>query len=277
MCTLRGKTELAKALTESVFGDENAMHRFDMSEFRAEHSDQRLIGAPPGYVGFEGGGELTNAMRARPFSLVLFDEIEKAHERILDKFLQILEDGRLTDGRGETVFFSESIIVFTSNLGIIETDEMGNPRQVVKYGATYEQVKEKVLDAIRNHFIYKLHRPELLNRLGDNIVVFNFIEKPVAEQIFDIMIENVRKRIREEHDAALELTEDVKKILLDKCTANLDNGGRGIGSRLESMLINPLSRALFEVEHFRGKKITVTELKDMGQNYAVTLEVTQKN
>src|SRR5690606_1955709 len=112
-----GKTELAKALAEVLFGAEDAYIRFDMSEFSAEHSEARLIGAPPGYVGHSAGGELTNAVRERPFSVLLFDEIEKAHPRILDKFLQILDEGRLTDGSGSTVHFSESLIVFTSNLG----------------------------------------------------------------------------------------------------------------------------------------------------------------
>ena len=116
-----GKTELAKSVTQLLFGDESAYIRFDMSEFSAEHSDQRLIGAPPGYVGYDAGGELTNAVREKPFSVVLFDEIEKAHPRILDKFLQILDDGVLTSGRGDRVYFSESIIIFTSNLGIYST------------------------------------------------------------------------------------------------------------------------------------------------------------
>jgi ATP-dependent Clp protease ATP-binding subunit ClpA len=113
-----GKTEMAKSIAEIVFGDESAYLRFDMSEFSAEHSGDRLIGAPPGYVGYDQGGELTNAMREQPFRVVLFDEIEKAHNRILDKFLQVLEDGRLTDGRGDTVYFSESLIIFTSNAGV---------------------------------------------------------------------------------------------------------------------------------------------------------------
>lgn len=118
-----GKTELAKALTELLFGDDRAYVRFDMSEFSAEHADQRLLGAPPGYVGYDAGGELTNAIKERPFSVVLFDEIEKAHPRLLDKFLQLLDDGVLTSGRGERVYFSETIIIFTSNLGIYKQDD----------------------------------------------------------------------------------------------------------------------------------------------------------
>ncbi len=120
-----GKTELAKTITNLLFGDESAYIRFDMSEFSAEHADQRLIGAPPGYVGYDVGGELTNAIREKPFSVVLFDEIEKAHPRILDKFLQILDDGVLTSGRGERVYFSEALLIFTSNLGIFSLDECG--------------------------------------------------------------------------------------------------------------------------------------------------------
>ena len=123
-----GKTELAKTITSLLFGDESAYIRFDMSEFSAEHADQRLIGAPPGYVGYDVGGELTNAIREKPFSVVLFDEIEKAHPRILDKFLQVLDDGVLTSGRGDRVYFSEAFIVFTSNLGIYSDRSGGRTR-----------------------------------------------------------------------------------------------------------------------------------------------------
>ncbi|MDD5459634.1 MAG: AAA family ATPase, partial [Phycisphaerae bacterium] len=160
-----GKTELAKAVAEFIFGDESAFIRFDMSEYNHEHSDQKLIGAPPGYVGFEQGGQLTNAVRNQPFSVILFDEIEKTHDRILDKFLQILEDGRLTDSRGETVFFSESVIIFTSNIGASTMPETNDK----------ELIKQHFLSAVEEHFVRQLNRPELLNRLGDNIVTFNKI------------------------------------------------------------------------------------------------------
>ena len=162
-----GKTELARALTGLIFGDERAYIRFDMSEFAAEHADARLLGAPPGYVGYDAGGELTNAVRARPFSVILFDEIEKAHPRILDKFLQILEDGRLTDGCGATVYFSEAILIFTSNLGISIRDEHGRHRLNVQAGEPYEQVEGKVRTAIADYFKFTLGRPEILNRIGD--------------------------------------------------------------------------------------------------------------
>ena len=136
-----GKTELAKTLTQLLFGDERAYIRFDMSEFAEEHAATRLLGAPPGYIGYASGGELTNAVRQRPFSVILFDEIEKCHPRVLDKFLQILEDGRLTDGQGATAYFTELVIIFTSNLGIHTRDESGHRIQSVKPGDPYEIVE----------------------------------------------------------------------------------------------------------------------------------------
>ena len=146
-----------------------------MSEFSAEHADSRLLGAPPGYVGYEAGGELTTAIKQKPFSVVLFDEIEKAHPRILDKFLQILDDGQLTDGRGDRVYFSESIIIFTSNLGIYKLDEDGKRSENVSQDQPYDVVEFRVRDEIANHFKFRLNRPEILNRFGENIVVFDFI------------------------------------------------------------------------------------------------------
>lgn len=172
-----GKTELAKALTELVFLDERNMIRFDMSEYRQEQSDQRLLGAPPGYVGYEAGGQLTNAVREHPFSVLLFDEIEKAHPSIMDKFLQILEDGRITDGRGETVYFQDCLIIFTSNLGITmpspENPSMHMQNVSYENDKDYETVREKVLTGVKYYFNNELGRPELLNRIGNNILVYN--------------------------------------------------------------------------------------------------------
>ena len=269
-----GKTELAKALSESIFGDEKAYIRFDMSEFSAEHSDARLLGAPPGYVGYEGGGELTNAVRQRPFSVILFDEIEKANGKILDKFLQILEDGRLTDGRGETVYFSESVIVFTSNLGIVKQGEDGKPMMTVNPGDSYEIVKKTVLEEIKRHFTFKLSRPEILNRLGDNIVVFNFIEKELAVRIFEMMLGHIQTRIKDEHKATLHLSDAARRLLLDWCTGDLANGGRGIGNRMESALINPLARALFELEEIGSKRVEVVRAIKGDNVFSLELKVT---
>ena len=148
-----GKTELAKALTELIFGDERAYIRFDMSEFAAEHAAERLTGAPPGYLGHDAGGELTNAVRKQPFSLILFDEIEKAHPRVMDKFLQILDDGRLTDGSGSTVYFSEAVIVFTSNLGLKVMNDRGIVEQNVTADMPRTELEERMTSAVREHFI----------------------------------------------------------------------------------------------------------------------------
>ncbi|MCW2946087.1 MAG: ATPase domain protein [Actinoallomurus sp.] len=243
-----GKTELAKAITSLVFGNEDAYLRFDMSEFSAEHAGDRLIGSPPGYVGFEAGGELTNAVRQDPFRVILFDEIEKAHPRILDKFLQILEDGRLTDGRGNTAFFSESILVFTSNLGT----------RHVTPGMPYEQLQAEIRGAVTEHFTTALNRPELLNRFGDNIVIFDFIGPEAANRIFDLQLANICRRVSDEHHMKLMLSDEVTATLREWCTSELDKGGRGIGMALESYFINPLARALFD----RGpaSEVTVTDI-----------------
>src|SRR3954451_24368374 len=150
-----------------------------MSEFSAEHADQRLIGAPPGYVGYDVGGELTNAVRDKPFSVILFDEIEKAHPRILDKFLQILDDGVLTSGRGDRVYFSEAFIVFTSNLGIYRKNANHERIANVSPDDPLDVVRRKVLDEIERYFKVELNRPEILNRIGDNIIVFDFIRAEI--------------------------------------------------------------------------------------------------
>lgn len=240
-----GKTELAKTVTELLFGDESAYIRFDMSEFSAEHADQRLIGAPPGYVGYDVGGELTNAVRERPFSVVLFDEIEKAHPRILDKFLQILDDGVLTSGRGDRVYFSEALIIFTSNLGIYSSGPDGTRFANVTSDQPFEEVRSRVKSEVANHFKLVLNRPEILNRFGENIIVFDFIRPQVAEEIFASMVRAVLE------DAAVSgysitLSGNAWDALRHLCTADLSNGGRGIRNMIEAHLINPLARALFD-------------------------------
>jgi hypothetical protein len=239
-----GKTELAKTITELIFGDESAYIRFDMSEFGAEHSDQRLIGAPPGYIGYDSGGELTNAIREKPFSVILFDEIEKAHPRILDKFLQILDDGVLTSGRGEKVWFSESIIIFTSNLGIYSVNENGQREANVTPDQDYSIVRDRVLSEIKNYFRFTLNRPEILNRIGENILVFDFIRPEVAGPIFDQMVDAVLVNAREK-GKEITIAPSAYEQLKDMCLMDLSNGGRGIRNHLESHLINPLARALF--------------------------------
>jgi MoxR-like ATPase len=240
-----GKTELAKTVTELLFGDESAYIRFDMSEFSAEHADQRLIGAPPGYVGYDVGGELTNAVRERPFSVVLFDEIEKAHPRILDKFLQILDDGVLTSGRGDRVYFSEALIIFTSNLGIYSSGADGGRVANVTPELPFEEVRSRVRAEIANHFKLVLNRPEILNRFGENVIVFDFIRPAVAEEIFASMVRSVLADA-EATGYSVTLSAEAWNTLRHLCTADLSNGGRGIRNQIEAHLINPLARALFD-------------------------------
>ncbi len=258
-----GKTELAKTVTSLLFGDETAYIRFDMSEFSAEHSDQRLIGAPPGYVGYDVGGELTNAIREKPFSVVLFDEIEKAHPRILDKFLQILDDGVLTSGRGDRVYFSEALIVFTSNLGIYRQDENGERVPNVLPTDAFATVQDKVGSEIERHFKLVLNRPEILNRIGENVIVFDFIREDVAAQIFDQMVEATINDLRDQ-SLQIELSEAVRSALRALCLHDLSNGGRGIRNQLEAHLINPLARTLFDQDAQPGQRFEISELSALG-------------
>lgn len=252
-----GKTETAKALAEKIFGDEAAVIRFDMSEFQQSHSDQKLLGAPPGYVGYDAGGQLTNAIKNNPFSIVLFDEIEKAHPSILDKFLQILEDGRLTDGQGNTVYFSESIIIFTSNLGIIDPV---SGKALTSVNNTYAENKEIVKKHIQYHFRNKLNRPEILNRIGmDNVIVFDYISKEVAKDILKLQVNKVVNNFKLEKQIKLSLSEEAFNTLYEKATLNLEDGGRGIGNAVETYLINPLSSYMFNINN-NVSELTITSI-----------------
>ncbi|MBD5479159.1 MAG: ATP-dependent Clp protease ATP-binding subunit [Lachnospiraceae bacterium] len=264
-----GKTETAKALAEKLFGDESCCIRFDMSEYGQSHSDQKLLGAPPGYVGYEAGGQLTNAVRNNPFSILLFDEIEKAHPSIFDKFLQILEDGRMTDGQGNTVYFSETIIIFTSNLGIYKVNERGERYQSVTSDMTYAQVQEKVRKGIEDYFKLQLGRPEILNRIGENIVVFDFIRESAAEEILQSQIKKIIRTLKMDKNIDLKISETAVNTLRQKAIDNLDNGGRGIGNIVESLLINPLSRYMFDHELFSDCEITITSIDTVNMPYSL--------
>lgn len=268
-----GKTELAKSITELVFGSSDAYIRFDMSEFAAEHAGDRLIGAPPGYVGFDSGGELTNAVRRRPYSLLLFDEIEKAHPLILDKFLQVLEDGRLTDGRGTTVHFSETLIVFTSNIGTYRISDDGRSRVPnITPADDYEAIEDKVRKAVHEYFSAQLNRPELLNRIGDNVIVFDFIRPEVGCKIVDQQVANVLRRVNESVGVSITITEAAADSLRTFATADLSFGGRGIGNMIESHLVNPLARALFAAGAQPGSEFVLTAITDSGLGPEVHLQ-----
>lgn len=267
-----GKTELAKSLAHLLFGTEDAYIRFDMSEFSSEQSEARLIGAPPGYVGHDAGGELTNAVRQRPFSIILFDEIEKAHPRILDKFLQILEDGRLTDGAGSTVYFSDAVIIFTSNLGVYR-DEGGTRVPIVVPGMQdYETLTAKVREAIRDDFITRVGRPELLNRIGENIVVFDFITADMGRRILSKYLDNISIRLAQQRGISLTIPEHVKETVASATITPdaLAFGGRGIGNSLELVFLNPLARALFEGSVAPGE-VTVKSVQPTADGWEVLL------
>jgi hypothetical protein len=255
-----GKTELAKTITSLLFGDESAYIRFDMSEFGAEHADQRLTGAPPGYIGYDAGGELTNAIREKPFSVVLFDEIEKAHPRVLDKFLQILDDGVLTSGRGDRVYFSEALIIFTSNLGIYKLTSTGERVLNVSASDTYETVKQKVESEIERHFKFVLNRPEILNRMGENIIVFDFIREDIAHQIFEQLVSNTLADLKSQ-ELSVSMSPQAMANLRKLCLSDLSNGGRGIRNQVEANLLNPLARALFDADAVPGNEYVVSSLQ----------------
>lgn len=253
-----GKTELTKALAEQLFGDENNCIRFDMSEFSEAHADQKLFGAPPGYAGYEAGGQLTNAVKERPFSILLFDEIEKAHPSIMDKFLQILEDGRMTDGQGNTVYFSETLIIFTSNLGItsqsVDANGVEHRQMLVSPMDGYEEIEKRVISAIKAHF-----KPEVLNRIGNNIVVYDFIRADAARAIVDGQLAKICQRIAKQNKIEVTVPVGCHQYFYDLAAQPqvLEMGGRGIGNLMEEQFINPLAEFLFAENCKEGDCLTV--------------------
>lgn len=271
-----GKTETAKALAEKIFGDESACVRFDMSEYGQSHSDQKLLGAPPGYVGYEAGGQLTNAVKKNPFCILLFDEIEKAHPSIFDKFLQILEDGRLTDGQGHTVYFSETIIIFTSNLGMYVKDALGQRHQNVSYDMTYDEVTRRLREAIGDYFKLELGRPEILNRIGENIVIFDFIRQEAGQAILRAQVDKLIRRLKEQKNLTLVIPDTSYQQLSDAALADLTNGGRGIGNQVEALLINPLSRYLFDSGIIENATVTVDAFETSAQPPALRCTTTKE-
>ena len=271
-----GKTETAKALAEKLFGDESACIRFDMSEYGQSHSDQKLMGAPPGYVGYEAGGQLTNAVKKNPFAILLFDEIEKAHPTILDKFLQILEDGRMTDGQGNTVYFSETIIIFTSNLGMYVKDEFGRRVQNVTMDMSYSEVEDAIRQAIDDYFKLVLGRPEILNRIGENIVVFDFIRQEAGEAILRAQVNKIIRRMDEQKRIVITVTDEAYDQLRQAALADLSNGGRGVGNQVEALLINPLSRWLFDHGVTGNARVEITAFDTAARPASLTCQVLEE-
>ena len=265
-----GKTELAKALTALIFSDDAAFDRYDMSEYKEQHSAEKLTGSPPGYVGYEEGGRLTNRMRERPFSVLLFDEIEKAHPLVMDKFLQILEDGRLTDSKGQTAYFSQAVIIFTSNIG---SDRIGQVKDGKRDGSQpdYAEVERHYKEAVKLHFTQGppqgLGRPELLNRFGDNIVVFDLLRPEHIEGIcnkFLTALEQaaLNKRRLEIAFDRQQLVNMIRKLM--EQGDRLSSGGRGIKMLLEKTVERPLNRWVFYNDNDTkdGAKLTITPGSD---------------
>jgi ATP-dependent Clp protease ATP-binding subunit ClpB len=225
-----GKTELARALAEFLFDDEQAIVRVDMSEYMERHSVARLIGAPPGYVGYEEGGYLTEAVRRRPYSVVLFDEIEKAHPEVFNALLQILDDGRLTDGKGRTVDFKNTIIIMTSNIGSSEIRELA--------GVSEERMRQRVMDGLRAHF-----KPEFLNRL-DDIIIFHALSKDQIKKIVDIQMNRLNKRLAE---SKLHLVlDDGARELLSSEGFDPAYGARPLKRAIQRLIENRLSLDLLK-------------------------------
>ena len=242
-----GKTELARALAEFLFDDEKAMVRLDMSEYMEKHTVSRLIGAPPGYVGYEEGGQLTEAIKRRPYSIILLDEIEKAHSDVFNILLQILDDGRLTDGKGRTVDFRNTLIIMTSNLG----------SQIIKeFSQDYEMMEKEVKKILESGF-----RPEFLNRI-DEVVIFKALSRDTILQIVDIQINELRKRLKEKK-IEIEISKEAKELLADKGYDPV-YGARPLKRTIQQEIQNPLALRILEGEYREGDtvKIGVDKKKD---------------
>jgi ATP-dependent Clp protease ATP-binding subunit ClpB len=247
-----GKTETARALAEFLFDDENAMIRIDMSEYMEKHTVSRLIGAPPGYVGYEEGGQLSEAVRRRPYSVVLFDEIEKAHHDVFNVLLQVLDDGRLTDGQGRTVDFKNTIVIMTSNIGSPIIQEYFMDGRTDK--SSRQTMEDKVRAELKQHF-----RPEFLNRV-DDVIIFQSLDEEELAKIVDIQLERLGKRLAQQN-----LTLDVDaaaKKLLAKEGYDPQFGARPLKRAVQEQLLNPLSMKLLEGEFKPGDKIKVTAKDD---------------
>ncbi|HBT78360.1 MAG TPA: NDP-hexose 4-ketoreductase, partial [Planctomycetaceae bacterium] len=251
-----GKTLLAKALAEFMFGDEDALVQVDMSEYMEKHAISRLVGAPPGYVGYEEGGQLTEKIRRRPYSVVLLDEIEKAHPDVFNMLLQVMEEGRLTDSFGRNIDFRNTILIMTTNAG---ADAIKNESafgfQKPNDDATYESMKDRVTEQIEKQF-----RPEFLNRIGE-IIVFRHLTDIDLGEVIDLELKKVRNRLTDK-GLRLALTEDAKKLLI-KRGSNLDYGARPLRRALENNVEDPLSEELLKGE-FDGKEAIVLEVKEVG-------------
>ena len=249
-----GKTELSKALAESLFGSEDALVRIDMSEYMESHSSAKLIGAPPGYVGYDEAGQLTEKVRKRPYSVILFDEIEKAHPDVMNILLQVLDDGRLTDAQGRTVNFKNTIIIMTSNVGarmITEKKTLGfttNSNKEENAKKEYEDTKKDVMAELKKEF-----KPEFLNRI-DDIIVFHKLNEEDIGKIVDLLINNVSKLMKEQN-IEIEVDDKAKKLVVSKGTDEA-YGARPLKRAIQTMIEDKIAEAILDGKVKNKAKIT---------------------
>ena len=249
-----GKTELAKTLAEFLFGDEQALISLDMSEYMEKHTVSRLLGSPPGYVGYDEGGQLTEAVRRKPFSVVLFDEVEKAHPDVFNTLLQILEEGRLTDSQGRSVDFRNTVLIMTSNLGTADLRKANLGFTKADEAVSYERMKEKVQDALKLHF-----RPEFLNRI-DETIVFHELTMEEVTRIVDLMIGRLSTQLAGQ-GMGLELTDAVKHHLAEH-GYDPTLGARPLRRAIQRLIEDPLSERLLHKE-FKAGEIVIVDVEEV--------------
>ncbi len=247
-----GKTELARTLAEFLFGDDDAMIRIDMSEYMEKHAVSRLVGSPPGYIGYDEGGQLTEAVRRKPYSVLLLDEIEKAHPDVFNILLQILEDGRLTDAQGRTVDFRHAIVIMTSNIGAAEiarNTPLGFAVSDDETGITYEDMKNRIMGELK-----KVFRPEFLNRI-DDVIVFHKLQKDEIKQIVELLLLRIRESMAE-RELQLELTDDAKDLLVEKGW-DPAMGARPLRRAIQRYIEDPLADFVLREQLMPGATVVV--------------------
>lgn len=248
-----GKTELARALAEALFGDENAMIRIDMSEYMERHTVSRLVGAPPGYIGYDEGGQLTERVRRKPYSVILLDEIEKAHQDVFNVLLQVLDDGRLTDAQGRTVDFKNTVIIMTSNVGADQIDRAGSIGFQVTQDEekdNYQRMKDRLLEELKKTF-----RPEFLNRV-DEVIVFHSLNREHLRKIVDLMLKDVDQQVKE-RGLTLEISDEAREVLLQE-GYDQTYGARPLRRAIQRLLENPLSDEMLKGRFKEGDAVLAT-------------------
>ncbi|MDQ6839457.1 MAG: AAA family ATPase, partial [Actinomycetota bacterium] len=253
-------------LAQFLFGDETSLIQLDMSEYMEKHTVSRLVGSPPGYVGYEEGGQLTEAVRRKPFSVVLFDEIEKAHPDVFNALLQILEDGHLTDSQGRSVDFKNTVIIMTSNLGTADLRKATVGFSKTSEALTYEKMKVKVNDALKNHF-----RPEFLNRI-DDIIVFHELTKEEVTEIIDLMIRRVREQL-ESQGLGFEMTQGAKFLVVER-GYDPTLGARPLRRALQRFVEDPLSEKILWKE-FRAGETIIVDVEGEGEEATVVFRAVE--